>query len=418
MERQELYNIASQIEQQFGSLYEEVCQTVYDFAEVGMQEYKSSAYLCEQLEKIGFRVTRPVAGIETAFMAEYGEGHPKVCFLAEYDALPGYGPNHDQNGHACGHNWIAANTFGAAHVLKEMYDRGLFKGTIVYAGSPAEETVGGKINMVEAGCYDDCDLAMQIHISGGKATRLGSQYLAMDSLRFVFHGVSSHAAGAPERGINALDAAYLMFNGVNALRQHITSDARIHGIISNGGLAPNVVPALAESLWYVRAADRNYVNELVQKVINCAKGACLMTGCTMDYEFVENSFDNLKVQTLLIDEFADCMASAGIEDIDTELKKPSGSSDVGNVSWVCPTVGSNMGIGNTDGCACHEEAFLPNCTGPVGFAGLYKAVLAQAFLALKAYTDPAFAEKLYAIKKQLMSERTGESRVKVKGSAQ
>ena len=414
MNRQELYSIARELEQQYGSLYEEVCQTVYDFAEVGMQEFKSSAYLCQQLENIGFRVTAPVAGLPTAFMAEYGKGHPKVCFLAEFDALPGYGPNHDQNGHACGHNWIAANCFGAAHVLKLMYDRGLFKGTIVYAGSPAEETVGGKINMVDAGCYDDCDLAMQVHISGGTETRLGSQYLAMDSLRFTFHGVSSHAAGAPERGINALDAAYLMFNGVNALRQHVTSDARIHGIISNGGLAPNVVPALSESLWYVRAADRNYVNQLVEKVINCARGACLMTGATMDYQFVENSFDNLKVNPFLIDEFAQCMADAGIENVNTQLQKPSGSSDVGNVSWVCPTIGSNMGIGNLDGCACHEEAFLPNCSGPVGFAGLHKAVLAQIFLALNAYTDEALQQKLYERKAQLQAENTGESRVKVK----
>ncbi|MBR0139287.1 MAG: amidohydrolase [Firmicutes bacterium] len=414
MTRQELYDIARSIEQQYGSLYEEVCQQVYDFAELGMKEFKSSAYLCEKLEEIGFRVTRPVAGVETAFMAEYGEGHPRVCFLAEYDALPGYGPNQDQNGHACGHNWIAANTFGAAHVLKMMHDRGLFTGSIVYAGSPAEETVGGKINMVDAGCYDDCDLAMQIHIGGGTETRLGSQYLAMDSLRFTFHGVSSHAAGAPERGVNALDAAYLMFNGVNALRQHVTSDARIHGIISNGGLAPNVVPALAESLWYVRAADRNYVNELVEKVINCAKGACLMTGSTMEYQFVENSFDNLKINPFLIDEMAACMKEAGISEVSTEIEAPSGSSDVGNVSWACPTLGCNMGIGNTDGARCHEEAFLPNCTGPVGFAGLHKAVLAQVFLSLNAYTDEALQKKLYERKAQLQSERTGESRVKVK----
>lgn len=415
MERNELYYIARQLEQQYGRLYEEVCQTVYDFAEVGMQEFKSCAYLCEELEKIGFRVTRNAADLETAFMAEYGEGHPKVCFLAEYDALPGYGPNQDRNGHACGHNWIAANCFGAAHVLKEMYDRGLFKGTIVYAGSPAEETVGGKINMVEAGCYDDCDLAMQIHITGGNETRLGAQHLAMDSLRFTFHGVSSHAAGAPERGVNALDAAYLMFNGVNALRQHITPDARVHGIISNGGLAPNVVPALSESLWYVRAAKRSYVDELVQKVINCAKGACLMTGCTVDYKFVENSYDDSKICPFLIDEMAACMKEAGVEGtIKTKIEDPSGSSDVGNVSWVCPTMGCSMAIGNTDGSECHEEAFLPYCTGPVGFAGLHKAVLSQVFLALNAYTDEALQKTLAEKKAQLQSERTGESRVKVK----
>ena len=258
----------------------------------------------------------------------------------------------------------------------------------------------------------------QIHIGKGDDSELGAQYLAMDSLLFTYHGLSSHAAGAPERGINALDACYLTFNGVNALRQHVTPDTRIHGIITNGGLAPNVVPALAQSKWYVRAADRAYVNELVEKVINCAKGGALMAGATVDYEFVENGFDNLKSQPELISVFGECFKAAGVpaEHVKTSLREPSGSSDVGNVSWACPTVGSNMGIGNQDGASCHEEVFLPNCTGPVGFAGLKKAILAQTFFALEAYTDPALQQKLSEIKARLTEERkaiAGQSRVHV-----
>ena len=418
MTREELYDIARGLQEQFAANAEEVCQTVYDFAELGLQEYKSSAYLKEKLAELGFRVTENAGGLPTAFMAEYGEGHPRVAFLAEYDALPGYGPDSDQNGHACGHNWIAANCFGACQILKEMHDQGLFKGTIIYAGTPAEESVGGKINMVEAGCFDDVDLAMQVHIGGGEDTELGSQYLAMDSLLFTYHGRSSHAAGAPERGINALDACYLTFNGINALRQHVTPDTRIHGIITNGGLAPNVVPAVSQSKWYVRAADRAYVNELVEKVINCARGGALMTGSTVEYEFVENGFDNLKAQPELISVFAGCMKAAGVpeKNLKTALREPSGSSDVGNVSWACPTLGSSMGIGNLDGAKCHEEVFLPNCTGPVGFAGLKKAVLAQTFMALEAYTDEALQAKLAEIKAKLTEERkavAGQSRVHV-----
>lgn len=403
MELNQLYNMARKIEQDNGALFQQVCQQVYDYAELGCEEYKSSRYLTEQLEKLGFTVTMPYGGLDTAFKAEYGSGHPKVAFLAEYDALPGYGENQDQNGHACGHNWIAANAFGACAVLAQLKDH--FQGTIVYMGCPAEEMLGGKVNMVDAGCFDDIDAAMQIHISDGADTKLGSQFLAIDSVEFTYHGVSSHAAGAPERGVNALDACYLMFNGVNALRQHTTPDSRIHGIIVDGGLAPNVVPAHAMSKWFVRAADREYLNSLTEKVINCARGAALMTGATMEWRYFENSYDNLKPQQVLIQRFAECLTAANVENVRTEMLPPGGSSDVGNVSWVCPTVMCNMGVGNTDGSKCHEEAFLPYCVGDMGFAALHRAVLGQVFLALNIFTDTALQETLAAEKNALMEAR-------------
>ncbi|MBQ6355618.1 MAG: M20 family metallopeptidase, partial [Solobacterium sp.] len=354
---------------------------------------------------LGFRVTAPLGGLPTAFRAEYGSGHPKVAFLAEYDALPGYGPLKDQNGHACGHNWIAANTFGACDVLRQLYDGHHFTGTIVYMGCPAEEMLGGKVNMVDAGCFDDIDAAMQIHIAGGTETKLAGQSLAIDSVEFTYHGVSSHAAGAPERGVNALDACYLMFDGVNALRQHVTPDARIHGVITNGGLAPNVVPALASSRWFVRAADRKYLNVLTQKVINCARGGAMMTGAEMEWRYFENSYDNMKLNQTLIDAMAECMRAAGVENINTAEEAPRGSSDVGNVAWVTPTIACNMGIGNTDGAECHEESFLCNVIGERGFAGLHKAVLSQAFLALRIFTDADMQKELAAQKQAILAER-------------
>ena len=405
MELNELYELARELEAAGAKHYEEVCQRIYDYAELGEQEFQSSAYLKEQLEALGFTVTAPIGGLPTAFRAEYGSGHPKVAFLAEYDALPGYGPLKDQNGHACGHNWIAANTFGACDVLRQLYDRHHFTGTIVYMGCPAEEMLGGKVNMVDAGCFDDIDAAMQIHISGGIETKLAGQSLAIDSVEFTYHGVSSHAAGAPERGVNALDACYLMFDGVNALRQHVTPDARIHGVITNGGLAPNVVPALASSRWFVRAADRRYLNELTQKVINCARGGAMMTGAEMEWRYFENSYDNMKLNQTLIDAMAACMKAAGVENIITAEEAPRGSSDVGNVAWVTPTVACNMGIGNTDGAECHEESFLCNVIGERGFAGLHKAVLSQAFLALRIFTDADMQKELAAQKQAILAER-------------
>ena len=405
MEISTLFDLAQELEQQNGRIYETVCQWIYDHAELGEQEFQSSAYLKERLTEIGFTVTAPYGNLPTAFRAEYGHGHPKVAFLAEYDALPGYGPEKDQNRHACGHNWIAANTFGACDILRRIYDAGHFTGTIVYMGCPAEEMLGGKVNMVDAGCFDDIDAAMQIHIAGGNETKLAGQSLAIDSVEFTYHGVSSHSAGAPERGVNALDACYLMFDGVNALRQHVTPDARIHGIITNGGLAPNVVPALASSKWFVRAADRTYLNELTQKVINCARGGAMMTGAEMEWRFFENSYDNMMLNRTLIDAMAECMRIAGIGNINTTEQAPNGSSDVGNVSWVTPTLAVNMGIGNTDGADCHEEAFLCNVIGERGFAGLHKAILSQVFLALCIYTDPEMQRKLAEDKQQILAAR-------------
>lgn len=403
MELTQLYELARQIEQTNAKQYEDVCQQIFDFAELGCEEYKSSKYLTQQLEALGFTVTMPYGGLETAFRAEYGSGHPKIAFLSEYDALPGYGENKDQNGHACGHNWIAANTFGACAVLAQLKDH--FDGTIVYMGCPAEEMLGGKVNMVDSGCFDDIDMAVQIHIAAGDTTNLGSSTLAIDSVEFIYHGVATHAAGSPERGINALDACYLMFDGVNALRQHTTPDSRIHGIIVDGGTAPNITPAFARSKWFVRAADRKYLNGLTQKVVNCAKGAAMMTGATMEWKYFENSYDNMKLNPTLISLFADCMHSAGVENVNTEVQPPSGSSDVGNVAWVCPTVMANMGVGNTDNSGCHEEAFLSYCTGPYGFAALHKAILAQVFLALNVFTDTQLQQKLAEDKAVLTKER-------------
>lgn len=393
----ELKQRAESIANAHAAEYAQVSRTVYDFHELGNQEYKSTAYLRDELEKLGFAVQLPYAGMDTAIRAEYGAGHPKIAFISEYDALPGYGPNKNENGHACGHNFIAANTFGACAVLKEMYDEGLFKGTIVYLGAPAEETTGGKVDLVKFGALDDIDTAVQIHINGGHVTHTGSATLAIDSVEFTFEGVASHSAGAPEKGVNALDAAYLTFNGINALRQHITEDARIHGIITEGGLAANIVPAHCVAQFYVRAKDRDYLTQLTEKVINCARGAELMTGAKMSYRYFENSFDNLAINPTLKELMEANLVLAGEkeENIDKSWQKPSGSSDLGNISAVCPTVYVSIAAHNDDGSSCHEEAFLPYCgVGELGTACLDRAIKAQVYTALDIYANPEILETL------------------------
>lgn len=394
MERVELKNMALKLSEELLPKCEEVCETVYNFAELGLDEYKSTEFLKKSLEEIGFKITAPYCGLETAFRAELGSGHPKVAFLAEYDALPGYGPEKNKNAHACGHNWIAANCYGVCTVLAKLKEN--FNGTIVYMGCPAEETYGGKVDMVKNGAFDDIDAVMQIHITGGNKTQLGNTTLAIDSVEFTFEGVAAHAAAFPERGINALDACYLTFDGINALRQHITPDARIHGIIKEGGVTPNVVPSHGVCKFYVRAADRDYLTTLTQKVINCAKGAELMTGAKLSWRYFENSFDNFKQNPVLKDLMEENLYLAGEckEDVDTSILPPSGSSDMGNVSQVCPMVYVSMAAHNEDCSDCHEEAFLPNCRGKLGSVSMLKAIKAQALTALDIFCNPEIIEKL------------------------
>ena len=376
----ELKNKAFALAEENIDLYNHICDEIFRHPEMGNEEYYSSKFLVEEMEKRGFRVQYPYGGLDTAFRCEIGEGSPKIAFLAEYDALPGYGPNKDQPGHACGHNWIAACTFGAADVLAQLKEH--FNGTIVYIGTPAEEGTGGKVDLVNAGCFDDIDAAFQMHLTGAEKTELNGSSLAIDSLEFTFEGKAAHAAGAPWDGINALDAAYLMINGINALRQHVKPDTRIHGIIAEGGMAPNIVPNHAVYKVFCRAADRDYLNTVTQKVINCAKGAELMTGATMSYRYYENSFDNLNCNPVLVEVMANNLTAMGYTNFGKEKKEPSGSTDLGNVSRVVPTCYVSLNVENTDGSTCHNEAFLAHVNGELAYKANLTAIKAMAASAI------------------------------------
>lgn len=379
--RQELYQIADSLAQDF----EEVNEFIYQHPELGNEEFISSRYLVEKIASYGFETTYPYCGLETAFRAEMncGEG-PTVAFLAEYDALPGYGENGDQVGHACGHNWIAASTLGASVVLSKMKEH--FSGTIVYIGTPAEETTGRKYDLVKNGAFDKVDAAFQMHL--GAENNLNVTTLAMDSLQFDFTGLAAHAAAFPEKGVNALDAVNLTFAGVNALREHIQSSARVHGIVTLGGQAVNTVPAQASCQFYIRAKTRAYLEELTQKIINCAKGAELMTGATLAYHYFENSYDNLSNHQGLV-----ALAKANLEDLGVthfanRSEDASGSSDIGNVSQVCPTCYVELDIEAQPPAFVHDEAFLNYVSGSIAYDKLHKAIKAMAYTALEVLLDP------------------------------
>ena len=218
--------------------------------------------------------------------------------------------------------------------------------------------------------------------------------LAMDSLEFSFEGVAAHAASHPHKGINALDAVQLTFAGINALRQHVTPDVRIHGIVSNGGDAPNIVPEKAACTFYIRASERSYLNELTEKVINCAKGAELMTGAKLSYRYFENSFDNIINNKVLQDITKKNLVQVGITDILEGKEGPVGSTDIGNVSQVCPTMYTEIALDINPMVYVHEEAFLNYANSKEAYDKLHKSVKAMVGCALEIYLQDGLLDEI------------------------
>lgn len=376
--RDKLYTLVDQLQNEIDGISE----YIFQHPELGNEEFLSSQYLAETLRSHGFHVEYPYLGMPTAFRGEFKCGNdegPKVAFLPEYDALPGYGPDRCSNAHACGHNWIAATTLGAAIALSKMADS--LKGTIVVIGTPAEETTGGKCELADKGAFADIDAAIQMHL--GAETNINICTLAMDSLEFHFTGKAAHAACYPEGGINALDAVNLMFAGINALRQHMKSDARVAGIITEGGAACNIVPDSATCQFYIRSKEREYLRILTEKIINCAKGAALMTGAELSYHNFENSYDNLKYNDVLRDALRKNLEELGVIDFIPEDFDASGSSDIGNVSQICPTVYCEINAGAKPGVYVHHEDILPHVHGEKALDTLMKSTKAMAYTGLQ-----------------------------------
>ncbi len=265
-----LETVKASITQQIQALHPrliEISHIIHDNPEIQFQEHKAVALLTEELAKEGFAVQRPVAGLDTAFVATFGHGRPAVAFLAEYDALPGLG-------HACGHNLMAVWAIGAGIALKRALPN--IDGTIQVIGTPAEEGGGGKVIMGEKGIFRGLDAAVILHAKD--STYLEQSFLAMKSYQVEFFGRSAHAAASPEEGISALDAVMQLFFSVNAWRQMMRSDARIHGTITHGGDAPNIIPEYAAAKFIVRAADQAYLEQLDARFQNIVEAAALATG--------------------------------------------------------------------------------------------------------------------------------------------
>jgi amidohydrolase len=345
--------------------------------ELGFKEKKASAWLADYLAGNSFRVENGVGGLATAFKATYGSNKPVIALFAEYDALP-------EIGHACGHNIIATSAVGAAVACKCVIDN--CGGEVVVFGTPAEELFGGKVPMLREGVFDGVDVAMIIH--PGVHNAATAEALACIGLEVEFFGKAVHAAAYPERGVNALEAMILSFNAVNSLRQHIRRDkARIHGVITHGGEAANVVPAYAAAKFLVRAADDAYLGELKQKVLNCFEGAALAIGARLDYRWSDIVYAPMKNNLALAQLFARNLESLGRKVELFESHFGFGSTDMGNVSQVIPAIHPFVAIVSPD-VLLHSADFAVAAASESGHNGLLDAAKALAMTVVDLISEP------------------------------
>ena len=362
---------------------------IHQNPELGLQEHKACAWQSELLLKHGFALETGCCGLDTAYKAVYKgkKPGPVIAMLAEYDALPGLG-------HGCGHNLIAMVGVGSGIAIKHLVDE--YGGEIRVYGTPAEETFGGKVAMARAGAFADCDVAMMAH--PGYEDRDSSDSIALRSFRIEFFGRTAHAAGNPEDGVNALDAMINLFNLVNALRQQTRPDARIHGVITDGGKAPNIIPDYTSALFYARGEKMAYVNGLYEKIAACARGAALATGCTVRLSKAEEDFMDQCSSRCLSELACDQLERLGVHPRRTGCAVESGSTDMGDVSYQCPAIQLYFRIGEApDGNvnSSHTPHFAACAGSEEGLASGLTYVKAFALTAKELLTKP---EHLAAIK--------------------
>ena len=407
--------------------YSDIAQQIWGLAEMGYQEEQSNALLQETLSAAGFKITTAVAGIPTAFTAEYGTEGPVIAILGEYDALPGLSqkavPNKEsagkKAGHACGHHLFGTASTAAAIAVKEWLEANNKKGRIRFYGCPAEEGGSGKVYMVRAGLFEDVDIALHWHPGAKNAASAGAA-LANKSAKFRFYGVSAHAAAAPHMGRSALDGVEAMNNMVNMMREHVLEDARIHYVITSGGKAPNVVPDYAEVYYYARHNKRDVVMDIFDRMVKAAEGAALGTGTTMDYEIIGGTHEllpNLSLQEMVHKNltkvggvqynepelaFANTIAKTlGQENADQETAaaiapykttaKAGGSTDVGDVSFTVPTVGFGTATW-VPGTAAHSWQAVAAGGTNIGNKGMMVAAKTLSLSAIELFSNPKLIE--------------------------
>lgn len=458
-------NIISVLVDEKKQVYTEMSDAIWGFAEPRFQEFDSSKIQQEYLASRGFTIKADLAGEETAFIAEYGSGKPILAFLGEFDALSSLQQEADQteriliegktNGHGCHHHLLGTSAVAAVDALKTYMEENQIPGTIRYYGCPAEENAGGKAYLVRDGYFNDCDAAITWHPGTSNKTSADDGYLANFRVFFTFHGISSHAAGAPELGRSALDAVEIMDIGVNFMREHMIDAARIHGAITNsGGIAPNVIPSEAQVLYAIRAPKVTQVKKLYERMCDIAQGAALITGTTVDIRQVAAYSNVIRNETLedVMDAHLRHFVPIGYTDeekayaakfkeVITELDKEGlknaisriaskderqavmemslldfvidknantgggGSTDVGDVSWVVPT-GQVSVVTCAAGTAFHSWQCVAQGKSSIAHKGMIAAAKIMACTGVDLLTKP---ELLESAKKDWVENLEGET---------
>jgi len=371
-----------------GELRGQLLATSHDIhanPELLFKEHRASARLAAELERGGLRVERGAGGLATAFRAELdgGEPGPTLAILAEYDALPGIG-------HACGHNIIATSALGSALALARSGQR--FPGRVVIIGTPGEEGGGGKILLAQAGVFDDVDVSFMLHPSRSDMVRRSS--LASSRVELVFHGKASHAAGAPDLGINALEAVIQTFVGVNARRLQMRADARVHGIITDGGDAVNIIPARAAARFSIRARDRAYQRTLVTMLRQAAEAGATATGARLEWTETRG-YDNTVPNPTIADVMARNMATIGRSVIEPVPNERMGSTDMGDISQILPAIHAYFAI-VPESIANHTVEFATASASPAGDAAVLDGAAALAMTAAELLADPSLVARARA----------------------
>jgi len=355
-----------------------------DHPELSGEEFETSAKIVEFLRGKGFQVEYPYAGLDTAFRGIYGSNDHKykVAVLAEYDALPGIG-------HACGHNVSGSISVLAALAMKDLQDE--LDCDIHIVGTPNEENDGAKCGMVEQGVFDGYDEAIMVHLYDQNL--LYCKLLGLHQFKYTFYGKAAHGAAAPWDGINALNAAQLLFHGIDMLRQHVTPDVRMHGVYRNGGLAPNIVPEEASAEFYIRALDKKFHLKLDEQIDKCAEGAALMTGCTWKKEVTAAMYDNMNNNPVGVEAMGEVYEELGLP-VNGDHDAVFGSSDIGNVSFVCPTFHPTLQLVDR-GIAIHTREFVDAVKGEKAHRCIADGAKIIALHAAKIFSDE---ERIAAMK--------------------
>jgi amidohydrolase len=382
----------------------ETADWIHAHPEIGHQEVEASRRLKRLLESAGIPVETGTAGMATAFKAELGGkrgARPRVAILAEYDALPGLG-------HGCGHNLIGTSAVGAGLALSEVIPE--LGGSIWVLGTPAEESAapnsGGKVHMVNAGIFSDVDAAIMFHPGSETAVTM-DRSLAARGFEFYFHGRAAHAAGAPEEGLNALDAVVLFYNAISMLRQQVRSDVRIHGIILNGGAAANIIPEYATIRYRTRADDSEYLAEVVERVIACADGAARATGCRLEWKEYMPGYENTMPNRVLLELMTHNLRALGVQVNNERRRSGRGSTDFGNVSRRVPGIEARIAITDHLEVPGHSVEFREAAGSDKGRQAMLIAAKGLAMTAVDLLTNPDHLKRARAAFEEDIHKATG-----------